>query len=58
MHGQTDTVFGFNQRPKKKAKRLSLKADFCDNTFGEDFVGGNDVVITCAKLQLWMLNEL
>lgn len=54
----TLTLYFVSINVQKKAKRLSLKADFCDNTFGEDFVGGDDVVITCAKLQLWMLNEL
>lgn len=31
---------------------------FGDNTSCEDLGEDNDVVITCAELELWMLNEL
>lgn len=41
-----------------KRQTAEPKVVFCDNTFGEDLGEDNDVVITCAKLELWMLNEL
>lgn len=38
--------------------RAEPKVAFCDSTFGEDLGEDNDVVITCAKLELWLLNEV
>ena len=45
-------------RSVSKRQTVESKVAFCDNTFGEDLGYDNDVVITCAKLELWMLNEL
>ena len=45
-------------RSTSKRQTAEPKVAFCDNTFGEDLGEDNDVVITCAKLELWMLNEL
>ena len=52
----TDAVFVLIsvQMANNRAKRIF----FCDNTSGEDLRGDNDVVITCAKSELWMFNEL
>lgn len=57
MHRHTDSVFvSINvQKANSWAKGSFF---FCDNTFGDDLREDNDVVITCAKLELWMLNEL
>lgn len=41
-----------------KRQTAEPKVALCDKTFGEDLGEDNDVVITCAKLELWMLNEL
>lgn len=45
-------------RSMSKRQTAEPEVAFCDNTFGEDLGEDNDVVITCAKLELWMLNEL
>lgn len=41
-----------------KRQTAEPEVAFRDNTSGEDLGEDNDVVITCAKLELWMLNEL
>lgn len=45
-------------RSMSKRQTAEPKVTFFYNTFGEDLGEDNNVVITCAKLELWMLNEL
>lgn len=45
-------------RSVSKRQTAEPKVAFQGITSSEDLGGDNDVVITCAKLELWMLNEL
>ncbi len=45
-------------RSMSKRQTAEPKVAFSERTFGEDLGEDNDVVITSAKLELWMLNEL